>query len=128
MKTKTMIEETIEDHLYKIEEKFVMVDKRIGRVKSEFDVGALHKLIDAKANNDIVSGELQGHETKLATLDRNQLAMAEDFATFQKAINSMHATLMDLQERSSDVLVGKRNINCLSCSTKDNLTGGNTSS
>lgn len=54
-KVKSIIEETVEDNLQKIEEKFVMIDKRIGRVKNEFDMNSLQKLISSKASQEKVT-------------------------------------------------------------------------
>lgn len=99
-KVKTIIEETVEENLQKIEEKFVMIDKRIGRVKNEFDMNSLQKLISSKASQEKVTHDWQNHEHKMVTLDKNQLAMATDFATFQQAINQMHGVLMGIQEQS----------------------------
>ena len=47
------------------------------------------------------------------------MAIAQDFETFQTAINKMHAVVIELQEVNKDVIVGKRNLNCLSCGIKD---------
>ena len=41
--------------------------------------------------------------------------MVHDFTTSQKAINHMHRNVMHLQELNRDVMVGKRNTNCISC-------------
>ena len=59
-----------------------MIDKRIGRVKNEFDMNSLQKLISSKASQEKVTHDWQNHEHKMVTLDKNQLAMATDFATF----------------------------------------------
>lgn len=37
----------------------------------------------------------------------------------QHAINRMHTVVLELQEANRDVLLGKRNLNCLSCGVKD---------
>ncbi len=55
------------------------------------------------------------HEFKISTLDRNIIRMASDFETFQMAINKIHQAIVELQEASRDVLLGKRATNCLSC-------------
>ena len=36
----------------------------------------------------------------------------------------MHGVVLDLQEANKDVLVGKRNLNCLSCGIKDGQPQG----
>ena len=48
-------------------------------------------------------------------MDTNILCIAQDFDTFQSAINKIHTAVMELQDANKDVLVGKRNVNCLSC-------------
>lgn len=48
-------------------------------------------------------------------LDSNFQLMVHDFTTIQKAINHMHRNIMHLQELNRDVMVGKRNTNCISC-------------
>ena len=43
--------------------------------------------------------------------------MINDFWNFQKAINQMHRNITQLQDLNTDVMVGKRNSNCISCGT-----------
>ena len=59
-------------------------------------------------------------------MDKNIVAIATDFETFQTAINRMHAVMLELQEASKEVMLGKRNLNCLSCGIKEGqtVTGG----
>lgn len=52
-------------------------------------------------------------------LDKNVLAIAKDFKTFQDAVNRVNETILELQEANKDVLIGKRNLNCLSCGKKE---------
>ena len=47
------------------------------------------------------------------------MAIVADFETFQAAVNRIHAVMLELQEANKDVLVGKRNLNCLSCGIKE---------
>ena len=49
-------------------------------------------------------------------IDTNFQLIATDFVTLQKAINKMHECIIDLQEINKDVLLGRRNANCISCS------------
>ena len=53
------------------------------KIKSEFDIDALHKLIDAKANTLSVANDFNNHEFKISTLDSNLMAIVSDFETFQ---------------------------------------------
>ena len=57
-------------------------------------------------------------------MDKNIVAIAQDFETFQTAINKMHSVVIELQEVNKDVIVGKRNLNCLSCGIKDGQSTG----
>lgn len=82
-------------------------------------MGALHKFIETKANKDAIQSDFANHEFKISTLDKNIVAIASDFETFQTAINRMHSVVLEIQEANKDVLVGKRNVNCLSCGIKD---------
>lgn len=41
--------------------------------------------------------------------------LANDMETFQKIMSKMHSSLVELQEINKDVLLGKKNPNCLSC-------------
>ena len=88
-------------------------------IRNEFDMGNLRKFIDTKANKDVIANDFSNHEFKISTLDKNIVAIASDFETFQQAINRMHSVVLELQEANKDVLVGKRNVNCLSCGIKE---------
>ena len=98
IKMQSRIDETQEELWRRLEEKLVSWDKRIVNVRQEFDVDVLYKTIDGKANHDIVAENLKNQENKIQTLDRNILAIATDFETFQLAINRMHTIVMELKE------------------------------
>ena len=71
-------------------------DQRMINIRNEFDMTELKKWIDTKANKDSVNGDFQNHEFKIGTLDKNIVAIATDFETFQQAINRMHAVVLEL--------------------------------
>ena len=123
-KVRTQIEENIDELWLKLEEKFMGWDQRMISIRNDFDMTELKKFIDTKANKENVAGDFQNHEFKIGTLDKNIVAIASDFETFQQAINRMHAVVLELQEANKDVLVGKRNLNCLSCGIKDGQSQG----
>ena len=75
-----------------------------------------------KANEETVRSDFNNHEFKISTLDRNLIRMAQDFETFQKAINKIHFAILELQEVNRDVLLGKKSLNCLSCGRGDPVT------
>ena len=118
-KVTSQIEESIEDLQVKLDEKLMGWDKRMVTIRNEFDMGNLRKFIDTKANKDVIANDFSNHEFKISTLDKNIVAIASDFETFQQAINRMHSVVLELQEANKDVLVGKRNVNCLSCGIKE---------
>ena len=43
------------------------------------------------------------------------MLIAQDFERFQKIMSRMHSNISELQEINKDVLLGKKNTNCLSC-------------
>lgn len=121
-KVATMIESNIDDLWVKLEQKLMIWDQRMISIRNDFDMGALHKFIETKANKESIQNDFQNHEFKISTLDKNIVAIAQDFETFQSAINRMHSVVLEIQEANKDVLVGKRNVNCLSCGIKDGQT------
>lgn len=103
----------------KLEEKLVVWDQRLLNIRQEFDRNEINRLIDTKANSQQVQNDFNNHEFKIAMLDKNIIAIAADFETFQNAINRMNSVVMELQDLNKDVLIGKRNLNCLSCGNKE---------
>lgn len=91
-------------------------DSRLVSFRKECDFDTLRSMIRSKAESSQVTSDLENHEFKISTLDRNLICVANDFQTFQKAINKMHLSLIELQECNKDVLLGKKKLNCLSCS------------
>ena len=115
----SMCEEQADVIWLKLEEKLVVWDQRLLNIRQEFDRNEINRLIDTKANGEQVSNDFNNHEFKIAMLDKNIIAIASDFETFQNAINRMNSVVLELQDINKDVLVGKRNLNCLSCGNKD---------
>ena len=95
-KVSTSIEESIDDLWVRLEEKLMSWDQRMIAIKNEFDMGSLNKFIDLKANKENVANDFQNHEFKISTLDKNIVAIASDFETFQQAINRMHSVVLEL--------------------------------
>ena len=95
-KVSTLIEEGIDDLWIKLEEKLMTWDQRMLAIRNEFDMGQLNKFIDLKANKDSVANDFQNHEFKISTLDKNMLAIVQDFETFQRAINWMNTVVLEL--------------------------------
>ena len=95
-KVSTQIEEGIDDLWIKLEEKLMTWDQRMLAIRNEFDMGQLNKFIDLKANKDSVANDFSNHEFKISTLDKNMLAIVQDFETFQRAINWMNTVVLEL--------------------------------
>ena len=89
-KTNSQIEESIDELWLRLEEKLMSWDQRMISIRNEFDMSELKKFIDTKANKENVTNDFQNHEFKISTLDKNIVAIASDFETFQQAINRMH--------------------------------------
>ena len=84
------MEEHIDElHAY-VKAELAKAEQNVNKIKSEFDIEALHKLIDSKANTLSVANDFNNHEFKISTLDSNLMAIVSDFETFQQAINHMH--------------------------------------
>ena len=95
-KIASQIEESADSTIIKIEEKFVIYDKRINKMRNEFDMSSLNKIIALKASVELVDTNFYTQEEKITTLDKNIIAIATDFETFQQAINKMHAVMIEL--------------------------------
>ena len=93
---------------------------RLVALRKECDIDEFKKSLRTKADSNEVKSDLENHEFKIGTLDRNLICIANDFETFQQAINKMHVSVIELQEANKDVLIGKRKLNCLSCGTDKN--------
>lgn len=81
-KVQTMIDENTENLWLRLEEKLLVWDARMIQIRTEFDIVAISKSIENKANKETVANDLHNHEFKISTLDRNIVAMASDFETF----------------------------------------------
>ena len=89
-KVQSRIEDNIDILWQRLEEKLMAWDNRMITIRQEFDMVALTKNIETKANKESVSNDFKNHEFKIQTLDQNILTIATDFETFQQAINRMH--------------------------------------
>ena len=77
------MEENIDElHAY-VKSELAKAEQNVNKIKSEFDIEALHKLIDSKANTLSVANDFNNHEFKISTLDSNLMAIVSDFETFQ---------------------------------------------
>lgn len=56
-KTASKIEESIEDLWVKLEEKLMGWDQRMISIRNDFDMNALNKFIETKANKEQVSSD-----------------------------------------------------------------------
>lgn len=53
------------------------------QIRQEFDIVALTKNMEGMARKETVASDFKNHEFKIGTLDRNIVAIATDFETFQ---------------------------------------------
>lgn len=93
----------------------MQLDSKMVKLRQEFDIGHLKRLIGKKAEENEFKKASNDHETKIKLLDDNTLSLANDLESFQKVLGRMHSSIIELQEVNKDVLLGKKNPNCLSC-------------
>jgi len=88
-------------------------------LRKEFDINSLKRLIDKKETAAEADSKFEQQTGQLKQLDQNVVLIAQDFDKFQRVITRINRSLHDLQEINKDVLLGKKNSNCLSCTKKD---------
>ena len=114
-KMKIVVREEFEAYSAEFKKDLKSIDENLVKYKAQVNVHTIHRDIEKKANKEEVSNNLNNHEFKISTLDRNIIRMAADFETLQLALNKMHQAIVELQDANRDVLLGKRTTNCLSC-------------
>lgn len=95
-KMKYLVREEIEALSVKISDQFKQFDNKIIRLRAEVDIHSVMRQLDRKANEEQVRSDFSNHEFKITTLDRNIIRMAQDFETFQSAINKIHSAIVEL--------------------------------
>jgi hypothetical protein len=114
-KMKIVVRDEFEAYSAEFKKDLKSIDENLVKYKAQVNVHTIHRDIEKKANKEEVSNNLNNHEFKISTLDRNIIRMAADFETLQLALNKMHQAIVELQDANRDVLLGKRTTNCLSC-------------
>ena len=113
---KMIVKQENEDATAKVDVKMQNIDKRLVNMRNEFDMNKLQKMIKTKAETKEVSSLENDLRHLLAETDNKQNLITTDFSLAVKAINKMNSRLMELSDINRDVLIGKRNANCISCS------------
>ena len=75
-KIKNIVEEHIDEMQQFVKGELFKAEQKLMAVKSEFDMDALNKLIETKANTISVANDFNNHEFKIGTLDSNLIAIA----------------------------------------------------
>lgn len=96
LKLKDIIREEVQQLKNNTYENIRQIDFKMVALRKELDVENINRIISKKADLSFVNTELNGFEFKVSTLDRNLICIAQDFETFQKAINRMHMILVTL--------------------------------
>lgn len=107
-------------------EKMDKIDEKIQRLRREIDLDNLRMKIAQSVKKEEIHDTMSSLENGQKGLDSKFHLMISDFWQFQKAINQMHKNILHLQDLNKDVMVGKRNANCISCGTgpsKEELYG-----
>jgi hypothetical protein len=98
------------------------IDSKMVKLRQQFDINAIRRDIDKKLDVQKAYENFNLSENRLRQMDSNVLLMAADFEKFQKIIAKVHKEVQQLMEINQDVLLGKKNTNCLSCNNgKDNM-------
>jgi hypothetical protein len=79
-----------------IDKKLNIFEERIVKLRSEFDIGKFERMIKVKLDQQEFNSFAEQQIFKQQALDNNFQLMVKDFQTFQKAINNMHYSVIDL--------------------------------
>lgn len=93
----------------------VSVDQKLAKLRQDFDMPALRRMIDKKLNKEPFQEFKASAEERLSTLDNSFLLVGQDLDTVQKVLNRMNKSIAELQDVNKDALIGKIGATCLAC-------------
>jgi hypothetical protein len=80
-KTKGIVRDEFDLFSAEIKKDLKALDENLVKYKAQVNVYSIQRDIEKKANKEEVSSNLNNHEFKIGTLDRNIIRMAADFET-----------------------------------------------
>lgn len=80
-KMKIVVRDEFEAYSAEFKKDLKSIDENLVKYKAQVNVHTIHRDIEKKANKEEVSNNLNNHEFKISTLDRNIIRMAADFET-----------------------------------------------
>ena len=91
-------------------------DQKLVKMRSELNITSVVKRIQDKADNIEVQDMMQQYEERVTQMERSFIQVIEGVEELNRQ-NHLHRHTMDqLAGVNYEVSIGKRNINCLSCS------------
>lgn len=92
------------------------MDKRFVTLRREFDMNAITRNFKAKADLSHVKQVEEAMFGSCSILEEKIQKITSDLTLSIKVLQKMNRDVNDLKEINNDVLIGKRNANCLVCS------------
>lgn len=91
-------------------------DRKMVQMRKELNIAEIHAMIDKKADLTDMYQRYDEHQNQITATNNSFNMFTEDFTACLVEFNHMKKRLEKLQIMNNDVLIGKRNTNCISCS------------
>ena len=98
-----------------------MWDAKLVKIRHDLDIHKIHRELKMKADDAPTQDNFNAHEYKLCAFENTIVKLATDFEIFSDALNKLRQYINEIRDGQKEVLVGKRNMNCLSCGKLDML-------
>lgn len=112
------LQRDLEDLIKKFDALNDSVEKRMAKLRKEFDMISLQKLIKSKADTDQVKKDLDGVEGKLASLADLLQTLKKDYENVHSSFKRMNQYFLFMQSGSTDTALLSTRA-CLSCGKGD---------
>lgn len=86
------------------------------KMRRDFNINSINASLDKKAGKAEVQKQLQEHQMLIDSTKDSFMMFTDDFTAVLVEFNSMKRKISELDLIRDDVLIGKRNTNCISCS------------
>ena len=106
----------IEEYAEKIDESIQNLDQKIMRIRKTFDLSKLERLVKMKADKHDFTIKTDDHDARILAIQKSFLVLATDFTQFLSQMAKINKKLEQLSIINQDIMLGKRNANCISCS------------
>ena len=100
-------------------EQIVQLDNKIVAIRKQFDPNKIERSIKQKADKIDLMTKFDDHDQKINLFNSNFVMLASDFTQFLSQMAKINKKLEKLSLINQDVLLGRRNANCISCAKSD---------